>query len=54
MIHGDYHTNNVMVQSNGELILIDMADISRGNLLFDIGGAFLMKLLMEAKLTITF
>ncbi len=41
MIHGDYHTNNVMVQSDGELILIDMADISRGNSLFDIGGTFL-------------
>ena len=41
MIHGDYHPNNVMVQSDGELILIDMADISRGNELFDIGGTFL-------------
>ncbi|WP_294489385.1 phosphotransferase [uncultured Ruminococcus sp.] len=41
MIHGDYHTNNVMVQSDGELILIDMADISRGNPLYDIGGTFL-------------
>ena len=41
MIHGDYHTNNVMVQSDGELVLIDMADISRGNGLYDIGGAFL-------------
>ena len=42
MIHGDYHTNNVMVQSDGELVLIDMADISRGNGLFDIGGAYLV------------
>ena len=41
MIHGDYHTNNVMVQSDGEFVLIDMADISRGNALFDIGGTFL-------------
>ena len=41
MIHGDYHPNNVMVQSDGELVLIDMADISRGNALFDIGGTFL-------------
>ncbi len=41
MIHGDYHPNNVMVQSDGELVLIDMADISRGNELFDIGGTFL-------------
>jgi uncharacterized protein (TIGR02172 family) len=42
MVHGDYHTNNVMVQSDGELVLIDMADISRGNALFDIGGTFLV------------
>ena len=42
MVHGDYHTNNVMVQSDGELVLIDMADISRGNSLFDIGGTFLV------------
>ena len=42
MVHGDYHTNNVMVQSNGELVLIDMADISRGNALFDIAGSYLV------------
>ena len=41
MIHGDFHTNNVMIQSDGELVLIDMADISRGNALYDIGGMFL-------------
>lgn len=41
MIHGDFHPNNVMVQSDGELVLIDMADISRGNPIYDIGGAFL-------------
>lgn len=41
MIHGDYHSNNVMVQANGELVLIDMADISRGNPIYDIGGMFL-------------
>ena len=41
MIHGDYHPNNVMVQEDGELALVDMADISRGNALYDIGGAFL-------------
>ena len=42
MIHGDFHTNNVMVQSDGELVLIDMADISRGNPLFDIAGSYLV------------
>lgn len=40
MVHGDYHPNNVMVDKDGELLLIDMADISRGNELFDIGGAY--------------
>ncbi|MCR5175868.1 MAG: phosphotransferase [Anaerovibrio sp.] len=34
LIHGDYHPNNIMVQ-NGELILIDMGDMSRGHILFD-------------------
>lgn len=38
MIHGDFHPNNVMIDADGELMLIDMADISRGNGFFDIGG----------------
>ncbi len=38
MVHGDYHPNNVMVNAEGELMLIDMADISYGSPLFDIGG----------------
>ena len=42
MVHGDYHTNNVMVRSDGELVLIDMADISRGNSLFDFAGSYLV------------
>ncbi|MBO6230612.1 MAG: anti-sigma factor antagonist [Ruminiclostridium sp.] len=42
MVHGDYHTNNVMVQSDGELVLIDMADISRGNPMFDFAGSYLV------------
>ncbi len=41
MVHGDYHSNNVMVQNSGDLVLIDMADISRGNAIYDIGGTFL-------------
>lgn len=39
-IHGDYHTNNVMIQKNGDLILIDIDNISYGNPIFDIGGMF--------------
>ena len=49
MVHGDYHPNNVMVQADGELILIDMADISRGNELFDVGGTFLTMYLSGMK-----
>ena len=41
MVHGDFHPNNVMVQQDGELMLIDMADISRGDPIYDIGGTFL-------------
>ncbi len=42
MIHGDFHPNNVMIDEDGELLLIDMADISRGNGFFDIGGTSLI------------
>lgn len=34
LIHGDYHPNNIMVQ-DGELILIDMGDMSVGHPIFD-------------------
>jgi uncharacterized protein (TIGR02172 family) len=34
LIHGDYHPNNIMVQL-GELILIDMGDMSLGHPIFD-------------------
>ena len=34
LIHGDYHPNNIMVQ-NGELILIDMGDMTLGHPIFD-------------------
>ena len=34
LIHGDNHPNNVMIQ-NGELILIDMGDMSVGHPIFD-------------------
>lgn len=48
MIHGDFHPNNVMIDSEGELVLIDMADIARGNGFYDLGGSYLiMKFLPE-------
>lgn len=34
LIHGDYHAHNIMYQ-NGELIMIDMGDISYGHPIFD-------------------
>jgi len=40
-IHGDYHPQNAMINEKGELLLIDMADISYGNGLFDVGGSYL-------------
>lgn len=36
MVHSDMHSNNVMIK-DGELILIDMADVGRGHPVFDIG-----------------
>lgn len=37
IVHGDYHPKNVMIQ-NGELVLIDMADLTTGNPLYDLGS----------------
>jgi len=36
VVHSDMHVNNVIV-SNGELVIIDMADIGFGHPIFDIG-----------------
>lgn len=37
VVHGDYHPKNVMIQ-NGELVLIDMADLTTGHPLYDLGS----------------
>ena len=37
IIHGDFHPKNIMIQ-NGEPLLIDMSDVSRGNPVFDLAG----------------
>ena len=37
VVHGDYHPKNVMIQ-NGELIMIDMADLTTGHPLYDLGS----------------
>jgi uncharacterized protein (TIGR02172 family) len=40
MIHGDYHTKNVMMQGN-DVLLIDMDTLSYGHPVFEIAGMFL-------------
>ena len=40
IIHGDFHTNNIMVQK-GEPILIDMDTLSYGHPIFELGSSFL-------------
>ena len=39
VVHGDCHVGNILVQHD-ELVLIDMADISRGHPFFDIGSEY--------------
>ena len=39
MVHGDFHTNNVMVQGD-ELLIIDMAEISYGNPIYDLASSY--------------
>ena len=39
MIHGDYHTKNVMMQ-NGEVLLIDMDTLCQGNPLFEFASIY--------------
>lgn len=40
LIHGDFHTHNIFI-SDGELLLIDMADTSIGHPIFELGNMFL-------------
>ena len=44
MVHGDFHPKNVMIQ-DGELVLIDMADLTTGHPLYDLGSMTLTHLL---------
>ena len=39
LMHGDYHTNNIMVQ-NGEPLLIDMDTLCAGHPVFELGSMF--------------
>ena len=38
MVHGDFHTNNIMVQGD-ELLIIDMAEISCGHPIYDLASS---------------
>ena len=40
MIHGDYHSNNIMMQ-NGEAILIDMDTLAHGHPVFELGNIYI-------------
>lgn len=40
MIHGDYHTNNIMIQ-NGEVLLIDMDTLSHGYPIFELANTYI-------------
>ena len=49
MLHGDFHTANVMVDANDELVLIDMGGIGYGNPFFDTMGVALVYIWMTEK-----
>jgi len=40
IIHGDYHTNNVLIQEDGEPVLIDMDTLSHGDPIFEWGSIY--------------
>lgn len=40
LIHGDFHTNNIMVQ-NGEVLLIDMDTLAMGNPVFELANVYI-------------
>ena len=44
MVHGDFHTNNIMVQGD-ELLIIDMAEISCGNPIYDLASTYYVHVL---------
>lgn len=45
-VHGDIHPKNIMVQ-DGELLFIDMADLTYGHLIFDYAGIALTHILAK-------
>ncbi len=49
LVHGDAHTNNILLGGDGELMFIDMADTSLGHPLFDYSGIALAMFNSQAK-----
>ncbi len=49
-VHNDLHTQNVMINDKKELMLIDMAEITRGHAIFDLGCTY-MTLVFSPKLS---
>lgn len=49
-VHNDLHTQNVMINRAKELMLIDMAEITRGNPIFDLGCTY-MTMVFSPKLS---
>lgn len=45
MIHGDYHTNNLMLQ-NGETMIIDMDTLSHGHPVFELANMYTAHILL--------
>ncbi len=41
-IHGDFHLGNVMVDENGEFVLIDMMNVCKGSALYDIARTYFL------------
>jgi len=49
-IHNDFHTQNVMINAEKELMLIDMAEVTRGHPIFDLGCTY-MTMVFSPKLS---
>lgn len=42
LLHGDFHPGNVMVDANGDLILVDMMNICKGPAAYDIARTYFL------------
>jgi len=42
LIHGDFHFGNVMVDASNQLVLIDMMNVCRGPMLYDIARTYFL------------